>query len=70
MGVVSRFRFFLQNNLRLWPRNPALLDGGRIGPPVKNEKMMKRHIYEYQKHPWRRIINSVETNRGADKKAK
>jgi hypothetical protein len=28
-------------NLRLWPRNSALVDGGRIGPRIENEIKLK-----------------------------
>jgi hypothetical protein len=44
MGVVSGFRFFLQNNLRLRSRNPALLDGEQICSCTENE--LNRHNYE------------------------
>jgi hypothetical protein len=37
MGVVSGFRFFLQNNLFLSPRNFALVNGGQIGSRTENE---------------------------------
>jgi hypothetical protein len=44
MGVVSGFRFFLQNNLPLSPRNLVLLDGEYIGSRIENE--LNRHNYE------------------------
>jgi hypothetical protein len=44
MGVVSGFRFFLQNNLRLWSLNFALVNGEHIGSRTENE--LNRHNYE------------------------
>jgi len=46
MGVVSGFRFFLQNNLRLWFRNFALVNSGHIGSRLENEIRLNRHNYE------------------------
>jgi hypothetical protein len=37
MGVVSGFRFFLQNNLPLLHRNFALVNGGHIDSRTENE---------------------------------
>jgi hypothetical protein len=37
MGVVSGFRFFLQNNLSLSSRNFALVNGEHIGSPTEDE---------------------------------
>jgi hypothetical protein len=44
MGVVSGFRFFLQNNLSLSSRNFALVNGEHIGSRTENE--LNRHNYE------------------------
>jgi hypothetical protein len=44
MGVVSGFRFFLQNNLSFLTLNFALVNGEHIGSRTENE--LKRHNYE------------------------